>query len=71
MTMAASFDTISILYPSHDHYMIARNRVLPEVGSYILQVGAYMFGHINRQKIKSTFSVYSLLHFQNLETAQS
>jgi hypothetical protein len=35
--------------------MIAHNRVLPEVGSYILQVDAYMVGHINRQKLNQHF----------------
>jgi hypothetical protein len=35
--------------------MIAHNRVLPEVGSYILQVDAYMIVHINRQKLNQHF----------------
>jgi hypothetical protein len=49
--------------------MIAHNHMLPEVGSYILSVDAWLYTEIDKNE-SYIFSLFSVT-FQNLETAQS
>jgi hypothetical protein len=50
--------------------MIAHNHMIPDVGSYILSVDAWLYTEIDK-KLNRIFSVYSLPHFQSSEMAQS